>query len=239
LLKFARDRRRWLYWLYQARKRYGLTILNYTVTSNHIHLLFANDRDRGVIPKSIKLVAGRTGQEYNQRKNRKGAFWEDRYHAPAIEEGEHLLRCLVYIDLNMIRAGVVNHPSMWPFCGYNEIQKPRKKNVLINYEKLRKLVGIESYDSMRVHYKGWIEEYLGSQETCRDDKWTSSIAVGSKGFVEKLRSVLIGSVSGRKVKEASEGYQLREPLVPYKVNFDVKNDDIGPENRHFWDINVD
>ena len=63
--------------------------------------------------------------------------------------------------------------------------------------------------------------------------------VGSKGFVEKLKSVLIGSVSGRKVKEAGEGYQLREPSVPYKVNFDVKNDDIGPENRHFWDIIVD
>ncbi len=170
LLKFARDRRRWLYWLYQARRRYGLTILNYTVTSNHIHLIVSDDRDRGVIPKSIKLVAGRTGQEYNQRKNRKGAFWEDRYHATAVEEGEHLLRCMVYIDLNMIRAGVINHPTMWPFCGYNEIQKPRKKNVLINYEKLRKLIGIESYDSMRVHYKGWIEEYLGSQEAGHDDK---------------------------------------------------------------------
>ncbi len=65
------------------------------------------------------MVAGRTGQEYNQRKNRKGAFWEDRYHATAVEEGEHVLRCLVYIDLNMLRAGVINHPSMWPFCGYN------------------------------------------------------------------------------------------------------------------------
>ena len=233
LLKFARDRRRWLYWLYQAKRRYGLTILNYTVTSNHIHLLVADDRDRGVIPKSIKLVAGRTGQEYNQRKNRKGAFWEDRYHATAVEEGEHLLRCLVYIDLNMIRAGVVNHPSMWPFCGYNEIQKPRKKNILINYEKLRKLVGIESYDSMRVHYKGWIEEYLGSQKTGRDDKWSSSVAVGSKGFVEKLKSVLIGLVSGRKVKEAGEGYLLRKPSVPCEANFDVKSDHIDPENRHF------
>ncbi len=63
--------------------------------------------------------------------------------------------------------------------------------------------------------------------------------VGSKGFVEKLKSFLIGSVRGRKVKEAGEGYQLREPSVPYKVNFDVKNDYIGPENRHFWDINFD
>ena len=64
------------------------------VTSNHIHLLVADDGDREVIPKSIKLIAGRTGQEYNQRKSRKGAFWEDRYHATAVEEGEHFFRCL-------------------------------------------------------------------------------------------------------------------------------------------------
>ncbi|MFZ0724160.1 MAG: hypothetical protein WAM61_00085, partial [Desulfobacterales bacterium] len=42
-------------------------------------------------PRSLQLVAGRTAQEYNDRKGRKGAFWEDRYHATAIEKGEHLL----------------------------------------------------------------------------------------------------------------------------------------------------
>lgn len=67
------------------------------VTSNHIHLLVVDDGERDVIPRSIQLVAGRTGQEYNQRKNRKGAFWEDRYHATAIEDGDHLLRCLALI----------------------------------------------------------------------------------------------------------------------------------------------
>jgi putative transposase len=29
----------------------------------------------------MQLIAGRTAQEYNRRKNRQGAFWEDRYHA--------------------------------------------------------------------------------------------------------------------------------------------------------------
>ena len=54
------------------------------VTSNHVHLLVFDNGGRNVIPDSIKLVAGRTGQEYNVRKNRKGAFWEDRYHATAV-----------------------------------------------------------------------------------------------------------------------------------------------------------
>ena len=33
----------------------------------------------------MQLIAGRTAQEYNQRKGRQGAFWDDRYHATAIE----------------------------------------------------------------------------------------------------------------------------------------------------------
>jgi putative transposase len=39
LLKFARDRHRYLHWAFEAKKRFGLVVLNYAVTSNHIHLL--------------------------------------------------------------------------------------------------------------------------------------------------------------------------------------------------------
>ena len=59
----------------------------------------------------MQLIAGRTALEYNQRKGKQGAFWEDRYHATAVEVDAHLHRCLVYIDLNMVRAGVVNNPG--------------------------------------------------------------------------------------------------------------------------------
>jgi len=90
-----------------------------------------DNEDATTIPSAIQLVAGRTAQEYNQRKRRKGAFWEDRYHATAIESGEHLRRCLVYIDLNMVRAGAVNHPAELAFGGYHEIQGNRRRNLLL------------------------------------------------------------------------------------------------------------
>jgi putative transposase len=237
LLKFAKDRRRWLQWLFEAKKRYCLPILNYTVTSNHIHLLVIGDDDRDVIPNSIKLIAGRTGQEYNQRKNRKGAFWEDRYHATAVESGGHLFQCLVYIDLNMVRAGVVDHPSKRPFCGYNEIQKPRTKNILIDYERLRKLLGFDSYDRVITYHKRWVEDYLVNGKNIRDEKWTRSIAVGSRGFVERLKSILGALAFGRKTIEAGESYQLREPSMPYSAHLEVKKGDIGPENTYFWNVN--
>jgi putative transposase len=49
----------------------------------------------------MQLIAARSGQEYNIRKQRKGAFWEDRYHASAIEQNSHLNRCLVYIGFKI------------------------------------------------------------------------------------------------------------------------------------------
>jgi hypothetical protein len=51
LLRFARDRRRYLHWLFEAKKRFGLSVLNYTVTSNHVHLL-VKDSGSNVIAES-------------------------------------------------------------------------------------------------------------------------------------------------------------------------------------------
>ncbi|MCJ7642491.1 MAG: transposase, partial [Desulfobacterales bacterium] len=145
-MKFTRDQRRWLRWLFEAKKRLGTSILTYAVTSNHVHVVLRDAKGREVIPQTMQLVAGRTGQEYNQSKNRKGAFWEDRYHATAVETDSHLSKCMAYVDLNMVRAGVVSHPSEWPFCGYHEIQSPRQRYSLIDYESLIDLFDIQSMD---------------------------------------------------------------------------------------------
>jgi putative transposase len=239
LLGFSKDRHRYLQWLYQARKRYGLTILNYTVTSNHIHLLIADDGERDVIPNSMQLVAGRMGQEYNQRKNRTGAYWEDRYHATAVESGVHLARCMAYIDTNMVRAGVVDHPSSWPFCGYNEIQVPRRKKVLIDYERLQGLFGTESYEKLKEIHRGWLEEYLGGGLQNRQDEWTDSIAVGSRTFIENVKALVGFRAIGRDVKEGIGGYQLREDAISYNALMGPEKRDIGPKNTYFWDLNYE
>src|SRR6056297_3313662 len=142
LLKFAKDRATWIRWLFEAKKRYGLQVLNYTVTSNHIHLLVHGHEDKDVIPKSLQLIAGRTAQEYNQRKKRKGAFWADRYHATAVDVDEHLVRCLAYKDLNMVRAKVVKlkHPKEWSHGGYPEIIKPQQRYRIVDRDLLKRLL---------------------------------------------------------------------------------------------------
>jgi len=57
--------------------------------------------------------------------------------------------------------------------------------------------------------------------------------VGSRGFVEAVKSILDGLGKGRRVKEIGEGYQPREPSVPYGDHFEVEKGDIGPETPIF------
>ena len=230
LLKFARDRRRWLRWLYEAKKRFGLRILNYTVTSNHIHLLIQDTGHRETLPKSLQLIAGRTAQEYNIRKNRKGAFWEDRYHATAVQGGDRLIRCLVYIDLNMVRAGAVEHPSEWAFCGYNEIQAPPQRYTLIDRKLLTTLLGIDNTEKFSKTYKGWVEAVLKRGNNVREDKWTQSIAVGGKEFVEMVKDRLGYKVIGRKISGTKTDFELKENMLPYRASFTGKMSSLRPKN---------
>jgi len=109
------------------------------------------DTREDVIPNSLQLIAGRTGQEYNQRKNRKGAFWEDRYQATAVETDEHLAKCLVYIDLNMVGAGVVKPPSEYTLSGFNEIQRLQKRYTVLD------LFSVGSEEHFREEHKQWVE----------------------------------------------------------------------------------
>jgi putative transposase len=170
---------------------------------------------RNVLPDSIRLVAGRTGQEYNVRKNRKGAFWEDRYHATAVEKNRYLRQCITYIDMNMVRAGVVEHPSQWEFCGYNEIQNPKKRKGIIDFGRLIGLLGFKNYDDLKeAHYK-WVESEIPTDGFVKENKWTQSIAVGSKPFIETMRETLGFKAKGRKIIGADDTFELREVIAPY------------------------
>jgi len=237
LLKFAKDRASWVGWLYEAKRRYGLCVLNYIVTSNHIHLLVL-DTTKNVISNSMQLIAGRTAQEYNKRKNRKGAFWEDRYHATAIDGGEYLLRCMVYVDLNMVRTGVVRHPSQWHDSGYNEIQVPPKRKRIIDVEQLMELLKINNARSLPRLHQQWVEEALQEDRLRRESYWSESVAVGSSVFVEKTKERLRSRAQNLNCESVGDGYQLKESETLYQVHLVPEKTQLRLKNWHYWENNV-
>ena len=222
LLKFARDRRRWRQWLFQAKQRYGLRVLNYMVTSNHIHLLVYDDGRKNVIPRSMQLISGRVGQEYNQRKSRNGSFWGDRYHATAIESGLHLMRCLVYLDLNMVRAGIVKHPSEWECSGYHELQNIPERKRIIDYTCLIKLLELNSHNELKTTHQNLIHEALNTGDLIREEIWTESLAVGSQSFVEDIKRKLGVRGQYRPVSEEKGSWEIREETYTNRDDFNPK-----------------
>ena len=68
---------------------------------------------------------------YNKRHKRRGYFWGDRFKSVIVENGETLINCLAYIDLNPVRAGIVEKPEDYRWCslGYH-VQSGNKDNFL-------------------------------------------------------------------------------------------------------------
>lgn len=214
LLKFARDRRAWIRWLYQARKRYGLSVLNYNVTSNHVYLL-VRDCGRGEIAHGMQLVAGCTARAYNARKRRRGAFWEDFYQATIVDTADHLARCFTYIDLNMVRAGVVDHPRQWRESGYWEIQNRPERYRIIDRAALSELLAVDESRLAEVQDE-WIEAKLRRGELVREAQWSAGVAVGRRSFVDEVKDRLGSRARFRRVRECNGDSILREAGARYQ-----------------------
>ena len=185
LLKFKQDRERYRYWLYEARKRYGFCVLNYMITSNHIHLLVKCTTE-DIIPSSMQLVAGRTAQEYNLRKKRNGAFWEDRYHVSVVEADEYFYRCFIYIDLNMVRTGRVQNPLDWEDSGYYELFYGRQRYQVLSVTVVLELLGYRSIEEFRDKHPLLIKELLKENRLSREPCWTENKVIGTELFQQKF-----------------------------------------------------
>lgn len=208
------------------------------MTSNYIHLLVYSNHDSETVPRALQLVAGRVGQEYNQRKNRRGAFWEDRYHATAVDTGEHLVRCLIYIDLNMVRAGVVAHPRQWSHGGWHEIVNAPRRYRIIARDRLKQLLGADE-KTLTESYEHWINNYI--IEGIKQEKiWTDAIAAGSPEFVEAVKARLGLKAMHRQIRRKGDDHAavhaLEEPLAAYSFDFEGEIGKLNAENRLFWNV---
>lgn len=216
LLKFRRDKRLWIHWALQAKIRFGLVILNFMITSNHIHLVAmmqARGRarvQREDMSRALQLIESRVAQSYNARKGRRGAFWEDRFHATAIEDGAHLARCITYVDMNMVRAAVVSHPRDWPFCGYRELMlelaapdpDARRRGLLVDSRKLAELTGAPDVKALVAQRSERIDIAIRKGQTERDPVWTESVAVGSEAYLLDFQSELGRRIGASEIVQA-------------------------------------
>jgi putative transposase len=138
----------------------------------------------------------------------------------------------------MVRAGVVKHPKEWINSGYNEIQNPKQRYNLLDFKRLPILFGYDSLHEFQKHHKMWIDEALENDRLERDSKWSESIAVGRKSFVEEVHKKPGYKVKGRQVTQVEESFLIREPVASYGTLFEGKNMPLRAENTYLWDLSL-
>jgi putative transposase len=221
LFGFAIDRQAYRTMLRERLDPFNISLLNYCITSNHTHLL-VRVRDHRVesLARFMQSLEGDFALYYNRRKKRSGAFWSDRYHAAMIQNGRHLWRCLAYIDLNMVRAGEVNHPSEWEWTGYRELMGMRKRNRLIDTAALCRAVELEGPNGLaefRQRHQAVIEEAIALRELRREPIWTESIAVGEQDWIQQVGGRIPNrlEVIYERQPDQQNTWSVREPTATY------------------------
>jgi putative transposase len=178
LFKFEIDRQNYLHRLRETVRRWPVDVLNYIVTSNHIHLLLWSSHARHV-SEAMHFLQGTVAGDYNRRKQHEGSVWRGRYHPTLVETGRHLSRCLFYIDMNMVRAGVCQHPVEWKASGYHELSGLRRRNLIINRDRLFDCLDIEAG-----RFQTWYMQTVNAEAALKswspEPYWAHAVAVGSR-----------------------------------------------------------
>lgn len=104
--------------LEEQSKKHGVAVHAYVLMSNHFHLLATPDTAQG-IPSMMQAIGRTYVRRFNQRHGRSGTLWEGRYKSTLIQAERYLLACMVYIDLNPVRAGLVADPADYRWSSHH------------------------------------------------------------------------------------------------------------------------
>jgi len=97
----------------------NVKLLSYCIMSNHAHMLMyvQNSQEMSKVMQKINTSFSRF---YNQKNNRVGFVFRDRFSVQQIMNKQHLFNCLAYIHNNPVKAGLVESPQDYKYSSYRE-----------------------------------------------------------------------------------------------------------------------
>ena len=98
-------------------RKYGVALHAYVLMSNHFHVL-ATPQTADGLPHMMQAVGRGYVRYFNDLHQRSGTLWEGRYKSTLIQAESYLLACMVYCDLNPVRAGMVARPCDYRWSSY-------------------------------------------------------------------------------------------------------------------------
>lgn len=178
----------YLEWLEKCAKKYACDIHAYVLMTNHVHLL--------ITPKktdSAGLLMKHLGQRYvqyiNRTYRRSGTLWEGRYRSCIAQDESYVLGCYRYIELNPVRAAMVEHPAEYRWSSYR-VNAQNENSVLVSpHEQYLRLSADQKMRALV--YRELFRHQLdpGLVDEIRDAT-NGNFALGSERFKEQVSAAL-------------------------------------------------
>ena len=193
----------YLDWLLEYSRKTGCTIHAYALMTNHVHLLLTpNEKD------SVGSLMKRLGQRYvqyiNRTYRRSGTLWEGRFRSCIAQEDNYLLYCQQYIELNPVRAEMVEHPADYRWSSYRANAQGESCKVLkphFMYEALG-----QTEVARQANYRELFRHDLEPGLVDEIRKATNgNFVLGDNRFKEEISKML-----GRRVIPGKAGRPLKE-----------------------------
>ena len=202
---------RYLHDLQEAATHNQAAIHAYVLMTNHVHILVTPGQ-----PYSITHMMQDLGRKYvryiNHSYQRTGTLWEGRYKASLIDSEAYLLTCMRYIELNPVRASMVNHPGEYRWSSYacNATGKP---NPLIRPHPLYDALGNDA-QQRQYAYRELFRIHMDREQThAIREALNQELVLGREDFKVKIecmtkRQVRPGQSGRPRIEEEQSVYYV-------------------------------
>lgn len=182
------DYRFYLECLGDAAARCACDVHAYVLMTNHVHLLVTPYLPDGA-SRLMQSVGRRYVQHVNYRYGRTGTLWEGRFKASLVESESYLLTCYRYIEMNPVRARMVDDPGRYRWSSYGR-HALGAADALIRDHPLYMALGLTD-EERRQAYRALFRQDLeqGSLKEIRSSL-NDELVLGGAGFRARVEATL-------------------------------------------------
>ncbi len=188
--------------LAESARRFDVAVHAYVLMDNHFHLLLTPNSEGG-LPSMMQAVGRRYVRYFNDANGRTGTLWEGRYKSALVQTERYLMACMVYIDLNPVRAGMVRQALDFAWSSHGHYAGVRS-DPLITAHPLYWELGNTPFDR-EARYRELVQAGVSDQQSgALRQAMTSGWVLGDDDFVQALQSRtkrrLVRAYAGRPAK---------------------------------------
>jgi putative transposase len=182
------ERRRYLQWLDEAAQKYGGSIHAFVLMNNHVHLL-ATGAEAGALGRMMQSLGRLYVRYFNSKYGRTGTLWEGRYKSCLVDSDRYLLTCYRYIELNPVRAQLVERPGDYRWSSFHGNARGRAVGMLAPHETYLSLG--KTAATRASAYRKLFRDAIGDEEIrAIRDHVNQGKALGSEGFISHVEATL-------------------------------------------------